>query len=43
MSSRLRAILAVGVLAVLLGGVGIYSLVSDELTATVLSTDPASE
>lgn len=43
MSSRLRAILAVGVLAVLLGGVGVYSLVSDELTATVLSTDPASE
>lgn len=43
MSSRLRAILAVGVLAVLLGGVGVYSLVTDEMTGTVLSTDPVSE
>lgn len=43
MSSRVRAILAVGVLAVLLGGVGVYSLVTDEMTGTVLSTDPVSE
>ncbi len=43
MSSRLRAILAVGILTVLLGGVGIYSLVTDLPTGTVLSTDPVSE
>lgn len=43
MSSRLRAILAVGVLAVLLGGVGVYSLVTELPTGTALSTDPISE
>ncbi len=43
MSPRLRAVLAVGILAVLLGGVGIYSLVTDLPTGTVLSTDPVSE
>ncbi|MEG9227580.1 matrixin family metalloprotease [Aeromicrobium sp. Sec7.5] len=43
MSSRLRAILAVGILSVLLGGVGVYSLVTDLPTGTTLSTDPVSE
>ncbi|GAA1744082.1 matrixin family metalloprotease [Aeromicrobium alkaliterrae] len=43
MTPRTRAVVAVGVFATLVGGVSAYSLLTDEITETVLSTDPASE
>lgn len=43
MSSRVRAVLAVSLFALVLGGVSVYTLVTDEITERVLSTDEGSE
>lgn len=41
MSQRVRAALAVAVFAVLIGGVSVYTALSDELSGRVLSTEPS--
>jgi hypothetical protein len=40
---RIRAVLAVALFALVLGGVSVYTLVTDEITERVLSTDEGSE
>ncbi len=39
MTSRVRAVLAVSVLALMIGGVSLYSILTEELTGTVISTE----
>lgn len=39
MTSRVRAVLAVSVLALLIGGVSLYTVLTDEITGTVRSTE----